>query len=211
MHTYRDHDLAQRLCTVHATSEACKAGSIIACRRRRDAGQASAPVGIGTDDTQAETGAARSIMAGRGNTFLCGLNGLLCPTYCLSCHQLRTKPGPYNSRHTNYADKAGRKSLHHLRSVARSSKLCQYGHCHDEGYYQWQAHNGCTGTGLHQYGSDGYGDRSCNHQGGNPTYITTFSRVTAFSMPGAWDITLKIQRPNQAPLQATFTVILSDS
>ncbi len=48
-------------------------------------------------------------------------------------------------------------------------------------------------------------------KGGNPTYIATFSRDTAFSMPGAWDITLKIQRPNQAPLQATFTVILSDS
>ncbi len=45
-------------------------------------------------------------------------------------------------------------------------------------------------------------------KGGNPTYIATFSRATAFSMAGAWDITLKIQRPNQAPLQATFTVTL---
>ena len=45
-------------------------------------------------------------------------------------------------------------------------------------------------------------------KGGNPTYIATFSRDTAFFMAGAWDITLKIQRPNQAPLQATFTVTL---
>src|SRR5712691_2538584 len=45
-------------------------------------------------------------------------------------------------------------------------------------------------------------------KGGNPTYIATFSRDTAFFMAGAWDITLKIQMPNQAPLQATFTVTL---
>ena len=45
-------------------------------------------------------------------------------------------------------------------------------------------------------------------KGGSPTYIATFGKDAAFSMAGAWDITLKIQRPNQAPLQATFTVTL---
>ena len=45
-------------------------------------------------------------------------------------------------------------------------------------------------------------------KGGNPTYIATFDKDIAFSMAGAWDITLKIQRPNQAPIQATFTVTL---
>jgi hypothetical protein len=30
----------------------------------------------------------------------------------------------------------------------------------------------------------------------------------AFSMLGAWDVVLKIVRPNQAPVQVTFQVML---
>ncbi len=45
-------------------------------------------------------------------------------------------------------------------------------------------------------------------KGGNPTYIATFGKDETFSMSGTWDILLKIQRPNQAPLQVTFQVIV---
>jgi uncharacterized membrane protein len=47
-------------------------------------------------------------------------------------------------------------------------------------------------------------------KGGNPTYIATFSSDAAFSMGGTWDISLKIQRPNQAPVQVTFQVTLAE-
>ncbi len=44
-------------------------------------------------------------------------------------------------------------------------------------------------------------------KGGNPTYIATFDKdATAFSMSGVWDITVRIQRPNQAVVQAVFKV-----
>lgn len=43
-------------------------------------------------------------------------------------------------------------------------------------------------------------------KGGKPAYIATFGG-DAFSMPGTWDIFLKIQRPNQAPVQVTFQVM----
>ncbi len=43
-------------------------------------------------------------------------------------------------------------------------------------------------------------------KGGNPTYIATFNKDAAFSMFGAWDITVRIQRPNQAVVQAVFKV-----
>jgi methionine-rich copper-binding protein CopC/putative copper export protein len=46
-------------------------------------------------------------------------------------------------------------------------------------------------------------------KGGNPTYIATFGKDEAFSMPGIWDIALKIMRPNQAPEQVTFQVMLT--
>ena len=46
-------------------------------------------------------------------------------------------------------------------------------------------------------------------QGGNPTYIAVFNQDTAFSMDGLWDITVKIQRPNQAPVQSIFQVTLN--
>ena len=44
--------------------------------------------------------------------------------------------------------------------------------------------------------------------GGNPTYIAHFGKDVAFSMLGAWDVVLKIVRPNQAPVQVTFQVML---
>jgi len=46
-------------------------------------------------------------------------------------------------------------------------------------------------------------------QGGQATYIHTFGKDEAFSMFGLWDIRLKIQRPNQAPVQVTFQVTLT--
>jgi hypothetical protein len=46
-------------------------------------------------------------------------------------------------------------------------------------------------------------------QGGKPAYITTFSKDVAFSMLGLWDIVLKIQRPNQAPVRVTFQVMMT--
>ncbi len=44
---------------------------------------------------------------------------------------------------------------------------------------------------------------------GNPTYIATFAQDTAFSMSGLWDIVVKIVRPNVAPVQGTFQVMLN--
>jgi len=46
-------------------------------------------------------------------------------------------------------------------------------------------------------------------KGGNPTYIAAFGKDETFSMQGLWDIVLKIQRPNQAPMQLTFQVTLT--
>ncbi|MHB8597772.1 MAG: CopD family protein [Ktedonobacteraceae bacterium] len=45
--------------------------------------------------------------------------------------------------------------------------------------------------------------------GGNPTYIATFDKQTAFSMSGLWDITVKIQLPHQAAVQTIFQVTLN--
>ncbi len=45
-------------------------------------------------------------------------------------------------------------------------------------------------------------------KGGNPTYIAPFNKDAAFSMFGVWDIAVRIQRPNQAPVQAVFKVTL---
>jgi copper transport protein len=50
-------------------------------------------------------------------------------------------------------------------------------------------------------------DTSIN--GGNPTYVAFFKKDQTFSMPGLWDITLKIQRPNQATAQVSFQVVFS--
>jgi methionine-rich copper-binding protein CopC/putative copper export protein len=45
-------------------------------------------------------------------------------------------------------------------------------------------------------------------RGGNPTYIATFGKDETFSMPGIWVLDLKILRPNQAPEQVTFQVMV---
>jgi len=45
-------------------------------------------------------------------------------------------------------------------------------------------------------------------KGGNPTYIALFNKDAAFSMFGVWDIAVRIQRPNQAPVQTIFKVTL---
>jgi putative copper export protein len=44
---------------------------------------------------------------------------------------------------------------------------------------------------------------------GNPTYVATFAPDTAFSMSGLWDVGVMIVRPNAAPVQGTFQVMLS--
>ena len=41
---------------------------------------------------------------------------------------------------------------------------------------------------------------------GDPTYTAVFKKYETFSMPGLWNITLKIQRPNHAPAQVSFQV-----
>jgi putative copper export protein len=45
--------------------------------------------------------------------------------------------------------------------------------------------------------------------GGDPTYVAVFKKDETFSMPGLWDITLKIQRPDQAAAQVSFQVVFS--
>ncbi len=45
-------------------------------------------------------------------------------------------------------------------------------------------------------------------QDGSSTYVAVFSAGQAFSMAGSWDVTLSIQRPNSAPVQAQFVVTL---
>ncbi len=48
-----------------------------------------------------------------------------------------------------------------------------------------------------------------NINGGNPLYVTTFDKRTAFSMTGPWVISVEIQRPGQASVRGTFQVVLS--
>ncbi|MFL5627057.1 MAG: copper resistance CopC/CopD family protein [Ktedonobacteraceae bacterium] len=43
-------------------------------------------------------------------------------------------------------------------------------------------------------------------KGGDPRYIVTFNSQTTFTMPGLWNISLRIQQPGQMPQQAVFTV-----
>ncbi len=45
---------------------------------------------------------------------------------------------------------------------------------------------------------------------GDPTYVAVFKNGETFSMPGLWDIALKIQRPNQVPTYISFQVALTD-
>jgi putative copper export protein/methionine-rich copper-binding protein CopC len=53
------------------------------------------------------------------------------------------------------------------------------------------------------------GTASTTINGGDPTYVAVFKKYETFSMPGLWDIALKIQRPNQAPAQVSFQVVFS--
>jgi putative copper export protein/methionine-rich copper-binding protein CopC len=50
------------------------------------------------------------------------------------------------------------------------------------------------------------GTASATIKGGGPTYVAVFKKDETFSMLGLWDISLKIQRPNQAPVQVSFQV-----
>ena len=53
------------------------------------------------------------------------------------------------------------------------------------------------------------GTASATIKSGDPTYVAVFKKDEAFSMPGLWDIPLKIQRPNQTPVQVSFQVALT--
>ncbi len=53
------------------------------------------------------------------------------------------------------------------------------------------------------------GVASATIKGGNPTYVAVFSKDATFSMSGLWDVALKIQRPNQPPVQVSFQVTLT--
>jgi putative copper export protein/methionine-rich copper-binding protein CopC len=53
------------------------------------------------------------------------------------------------------------------------------------------------------------GTASATIKGGDPTYVAVFKKAETFSMPGLWDITLKIQRPHQVPIQMSFQVTLT--
>ena len=50
------------------------------------------------------------------------------------------------------------------------------------------------------------GTASATIKSGDPTYVAVFNKDETFSMPGLWDIALKIQRPNQTPVQESFQV-----
>jgi putative copper export protein/methionine-rich copper-binding protein CopC len=46
-------------------------------------------------------------------------------------------------------------------------------------------------------------------KGGNPAYVAVFASGEGFSMAGLWDITVRIQPPNQQPVQVQFQVMVS--
>lgn len=46
-------------------------------------------------------------------------------------------------------------------------------------------------------------------KGGNPAYVAAFASGEGFSMAGLWDIFVRIQRPNQQPVQVQFQVMVS--
>src|SRR6266567_1389863 len=52
------------------------------------------------------------------------------------------------------------------------------------------------------------GTASATIKSGDSTYVAVFNKDESFSMPGLWDIALKIQRPNQPPVQVSFQVTL---
>jgi hypothetical protein len=45
--------------------------------------------------------------------------------------------------------------------------------------------------------------------GGNPAYVAVFANGEGFSMSGPWNILVRIQRPNQQPVQVSFQVMVS--
>jgi len=45
--------------------------------------------------------------------------------------------------------------------------------------------------------------------GGNPAYVAVFANGEGFSMSGLWDIIVRVQLPNQQPVQALFQVMVS--
>jgi hypothetical protein len=45
--------------------------------------------------------------------------------------------------------------------------------------------------------------------GGNPAYVAVFANGEGFSMRGLWNILVRIQRPNQQPVQVSFQVMVS--
>ena len=50
------------------------------------------------------------------------------------------------------------------------------------------------------------GTATATIKSGDPTYVAVFKNGETFSMPGLWDIALKIQRQNQAPTLVSFQV-----
>ncbi|GCE18040.1 FixH family protein [Dictyobacter kobayashii] len=53
------------------------------------------------------------------------------------------------------------------------------------------------------------GEGKASVQGGNPVYIATFDKRTAFNMAGLWNIQVEIKRPGQKPLTDTFKITLT--
>ena len=53
------------------------------------------------------------------------------------------------------------------------------------------------------------GIASATIKGGHPTYVAIFSKEETFSMPGLWNVALKIQRPNQASMHVSFQVMIT--
>ena len=53
------------------------------------------------------------------------------------------------------------------------------------------------------------GTASATIKSGDSTYVAVFKKDESFSMSGLWDIALKIQRPNQPPVQVSFQVTLT--
>jgi copper transport protein len=54
------------------------------------------------------------------------------------------------------------------------------------------------------------GVASATIKGRHTSYIAVFSKNETFSMPGLWDVALKILRPNQKPVQVSFQITLTE-
>ncbi|HJT55700.1 MAG TPA: CopD family protein, partial [Ktedonobacteraceae bacterium] len=53
------------------------------------------------------------------------------------------------------------------------------------------------------------GTTSKTASGGTPAYVAVFASGEGFSMAGLWDITIRIQRPDEQPVQVLFQVMIS--